>query len=390
MTGKAGAARRTLGINTSIASPLRPEGAQVEQFERDDLATFKRLLRWQRQRGARALLPNDRVAKCIWTRIQPLVEGWKSTDEKKPRAHYRGLMTCGSVWVCPVCAAKISERRRVELQATIDAARAQGYNVIMATLTLQHSKKDKYSDIVNALVESWRRVRSGKGWQTIKTLFGIRGIVTALEFTVSIDNGGHPHFHILMFLKCDDLDSEDLRYKILQRYDSALAKMSRYASAAHGVMVQTSDEHIGNYVSKYGRDEKSTWGLAQEMTKGSVKSGGLKGGEHYVPFQLLDLYVMGNKQAGAMFVQFAEAFKGKHQLGGLSKVRKMLGLDETMTDEEIAEANDQAAARFVSFTDEQWRRICKSEHRGLALEVMSKSTYNEFRAYMRQIGVNLE
>lgn len=396
MSAKAGAAR-PLGINASIASPLRPKGAQVEQFEPDEAAAFKRLLRFQRQRGARDLLPDERVSKCIWVRVQPLVEGWKSRDTAKPRAHYRGVYTCGSVWMCPVCAAKISERRRVELQETIDAARAQGFHVVMVTFTLQHNRRDKFSDITNAILEAWRRVRSGKGWQIIKSNFDIRGMVTALEFTVSLDNGGHPHLHVLMFLKCGNLDAEQLRAQLSKRYDDALAKLSRYASAEHGVMVQVSDIHVGDYVSKYGRDEASTtWGLAQEMTKGMTKSGGLKGGEHYTPFQVLDVYLVGDgngkrdRQAGKIFIEFAQAFKGKHQLGGLSRVRKMLGLTEAMSDEEIADANDQDSARFVSFTAEQWAKICRAGHRGLVLEVMSKADYQQFKAYMRQVGVYLE
>ena len=31
-------------------------------------------------------------------------------------AHYSGLVTCGSIWPCPVCASRIQERRRPEVQ----------------------------------------------------------------------------------------------------------------------------------------------------------------------------------------------------------------------------------------------------------------------------------
>lgn len=42
------------------------------------------------------------------------------------RAHYFGLQACASLWTCPICAAKISECRRVELQEGMAAAKARG------------------------------------------------------------------------------------------------------------------------------------------------------------------------------------------------------------------------------------------------------------------------
>src|SRR5712691_4776616 len=70
-----------------------------------------RQAKWQLQREAQALLPNERVAFCM-RRIQArTVDVLYSVQHQS--AHYGGLMVCGSVWVCPLCAAKISEHRRV-------------------------------------------------------------------------------------------------------------------------------------------------------------------------------------------------------------------------------------------------------------------------------------
>src|SRR4051794_16390042 len=71
-----------------------------------------RQVRWQLQREARALLPDERVAFCM-RRIQATTVDVLYSPQHKS-AHYGGLMVCGSVWVCPLCAAKISEHRRVE------------------------------------------------------------------------------------------------------------------------------------------------------------------------------------------------------------------------------------------------------------------------------------
>ena len=57
------------------------------------------------------LLPNSRTAKCLWRRCASKVDVMR--DKSHGKAFFRGLQTCSSVWACPVCAAKIAERRRV-------------------------------------------------------------------------------------------------------------------------------------------------------------------------------------------------------------------------------------------------------------------------------------
>src|SRR5437773_6935288 len=76
-----------------------------------------RQVRWQLQREARALLPDERVAFCM-RRIQATSVDVLYSPQNQT-AHYGGLMVCGSIWVCPLCAARISEYRRVEVEQAI-------------------------------------------------------------------------------------------------------------------------------------------------------------------------------------------------------------------------------------------------------------------------------
>ena len=383
----------SLGNTTSNVSHTRENG---EIGNSDDAGKAARSMRWKRQEMARDLLPKERVNKCIWVRVGTYAEIWKLKEKalEYARAHYRGLMMCGSVWMCPICAAKITERRRLELQETIDAAHDQGLIVFLVTLTLQHGKHEKYKIVVAALRDAWRKVRGGRGWIEIKQNYQIVGIVTALEFTVSIDNGGHPHLHVLMFSKLGPgaIDADQLRDDVSSRYEAILKHHARYASNEHGVKVQLGDSHVGDYVAKFGREKEneSTWGLAAEMTKGMMKRGRLEAGEHYTPFQLLDMASDGDKQAAAMFQQFALAFKGKHQIGGLSAVRKMLGLSKSLSDEEIAEAGEEKTFRFVQLLDKQWAIIRNKGLRGTALEVASQVGYEGFKVWARSHEIFLE
>ena len=76
-------------------------------------------------------LSGDRVSKCMVLRAPIPSQGLAPIEVHKGHTHgkafYHGLMSCGLPWVCPVCAAKIAERRRVELQQAIEAAKAKGW-----------------------------------------------------------------------------------------------------------------------------------------------------------------------------------------------------------------------------------------------------------------------
>ena len=43
-------------------------------------------------------------------------------------AHYAGLTTCGSIWACPVCSAKIRNTRALEISAATAAWDFAGIN----------------------------------------------------------------------------------------------------------------------------------------------------------------------------------------------------------------------------------------------------------------------
>ena len=71
----------------------------------------RRVERFALQSVARDILPDSRTAKCLRIRAHDKdVQVWKSKNHKT--ASYGGLQTCGSVWTCPVCGAKVVERRR--------------------------------------------------------------------------------------------------------------------------------------------------------------------------------------------------------------------------------------------------------------------------------------
>lgn len=94
-----------------------------------------RKARYQLQRAAQGLLPQERVAHCQRSTMSAAGVAVYRSDNG---ASYGNLTTCGSVWHCPICAAKITEGLRQELQGAINAWAASGGTVYLMSLTFPH------------------------------------------------------------------------------------------------------------------------------------------------------------------------------------------------------------------------------------------------------------
>lgn len=84
-------------------------------------------------------------------------------------AGFAGLQTCGSVWACPLCAAKIAARRAEELGEVLGWARREGHTLAMVTMTVSHKRKDALKDVWDAVSSGWGSVTSGGVWNNAET-----------------------------------------------------------------------------------------------------------------------------------------------------------------------------------------------------------------------------
>lgn len=377
-----GAGDRSKNARKPVSGLLRvklaPSGVDPDKLEKTDLALYRRALRWQRLRAAQHLMPEQRTADCFRKRHKPNVEVNYSRSVK--RAHYSGLIVCASVWACPVCAAKITERRRVELEK----ANSDGLSKFMVTYTLQHSPDDKLSELIVDMSEGLREMKHSKGYKNLIGDLQIVGTVTGAEVTVSNVNGWHPHKHALSFSKLSQsvIKADELQTELSRLFIAAMQKRGRYVSAVYGVNVQT-ENVMNTYLAKIG-DEKQSWSLAAEITKSPVKTG--RDVNHFHPFELLDMYLSKNISAGRLFIEYAIAMKGKKQLFYSKGLRDILGLGVELSDDEIAEQQEQDASLFAMINPDQWKVILKHEKRGQLLEVASTGNYALFVAWMRAIG----
>lgn len=121
-----------------------------------------RFLRYQMQSIARYLLPKNRVEICLRNKIQKHGNVDVFKHRCKQKAFYGGLIVCGSVWICPVCASKVSERRRKELRIASDSYLEGGEYLSMLTLTFSHSEFDALEKSLKSLGQATLKFRKGK------------------------------------------------------------------------------------------------------------------------------------------------------------------------------------------------------------------------------------
>lgn len=318
--------------------------------------------RWRLQSMAAKLLPSYRVANC-YRRISDKANNVGiHYDEHTHRAFYSGLMTCGSVWTCPVCSAKITEQRRQELTQAVEAWRSNGGSLVMVTITLAHHHGDELKKLLTALKDSWRRLKSGRAWLSLRARYQLAHYVSSTEVTFG-ENGWHPHIHCLMFstLPEPELDTDALKTELTERYNALLAQHGKYASDFYGLDVRIGDDFCGEYASKYG--------LERELTKSIGKNG--KNGSS--PWQLLEQCQAGDKQAGALFQEYARVFFGARQLSWSHGARKALKLGVELTDEQLAAAEPESeSVCLATLTPAQYRLVCLAELRGEVLEIASR------------------
>src|SRR5664279_2587900 len=100
--------RTSLGICANTV--CTPPNIKPKRIARDEAVDAPRRMRYQLQRAAQGLLPGERVKHCQRSTMNEYGVGvFRSSDGG---ASFGNLATCGSVWHCPVCAAKITEQRR--------------------------------------------------------------------------------------------------------------------------------------------------------------------------------------------------------------------------------------------------------------------------------------
>ena len=302
--------------------------------------------RYRYQRHAAALLDYEaRVGLCRYAMQSEGqgvgVIGSTYGDDPQVRASFQGLQTCGSVWHCPLCAARISETRRQEMNHLLAWARAKEYRVVMVTLTTRHGADDDLDYLLERLKDAKKRLHQHRRWKALKN--EIVGSVTATEVTGGGLHGWHPHLHMICVLE-NDLTALDLG-------DAWRGALRGAGLDGTGVAYQEQNaQAAGAYIAK------GSWGAAEEITLGHQKRG--RGRTGRSPAQLLAASCDdGDTRAGALWKEYAEAFHGRRQLVWSRGLKTLAGVGET-DDQEAAQddgQDGQVSAEITRIHARDWR-----------------------------------
>jgi hypothetical protein len=256
------------------------------------------------------------------------------------KARYRGVTSCGDVWACPTCAAKIAGERRKELERAMVAAHLKGFHGYLLTLTFPHEYGMPLADIMGPFAKALQSFKNSRTYKGFMERHGRLGQVKALEVKHG-GNGWHPHVHELVFAAPGLLEDVRGLDALRDAWVKALLKVGLGESdklsdmLAHALDFRGGDDAAA-YIAKYGHDER--WGLSSEMTQ-HLKKVSDKGG-HFSPFELAYQATRGDSRSAALFHEYVQAFKGKRALTWTRGLRRELLDGDELTDEQLAALDD--------------------------------------------------
>jgi hypothetical protein len=271
-------------------------------------------------------------------------------------AHFAGVETCGRVWLCPVCAAKIRARRGDEIAEAVGRHLAAGGGAYFATATLPHDQGDALSRSLDVLTRAWRSLMSGRAGQEDKKRFGVIGNIKAVEITHG-RNGWHPHIHAVMLTSAETTAEELVSWyaRLDARWSAALVANGWHPGRAGyrfrlDLVNRARSGGLAAYVTKVQES-----GLGNEIARADLKRGRESS---RTPLQILAEFGSdGLADDLDLWHEYEKATQGKSALRWSRGLRAMLlpDVDES-SDEEIA-AEDVGGDEVAALLPHTWYRL---------------------------------
>jgi hypothetical protein len=297
-----------------------------------------------------------------------------------------GVQACGSVWVCPVCAAKIARHRTDELERGIKTWAKGGRKFVLATVTLRHKRKESLADLWDRLLRAWRRLQKSGTYRRWAHANGVVSFHRTVEITYGA-NGWHPHLHVLFFVDWQTelgLLAGEAGKKFIAMWQQAVENEDgeTVAAAQDWKVLKGSAEALagvagymnkGQYVE--ARQVHSAGSLALEVGRHDLKEA--RGGNR-TPFQILgdivaataDLDAKVSPKDVAVWIEYAKASAGRRQQLWGPGLRDLLALEAELSDEEAAAAVTEGEA-LVTVPDSEFMRLQRWP--GVLGEVLSQA-----------------
>ncbi len=348
--------------NSLVIEPLQVRGG-VDLRERT-------LDRRRRRALVRATLrlrgPSKRFAGCGRSIVS--LDSMVQVKLAEEVAHFSGLLTCGLVWVCPVCSAKIRYQRSVEVEQLLTAALELGYGIEFVTLTARHHRGQGLRDLFGRCEQAWAAMGRDKTFRALKARFALR-FVTVREVTYGEVNGWHPHRHLAAVTSHPLSDGERaaLEDGFWRAWSHQLQRVGLDAERGPGVLVKpcTSTAGLSSYLLKVGGDDLEVRPAALELVRSDLKRG--KGG-HRNPEEIAEDFVdTGDLADLALLQEYWAATKGRQMMTWSRGLRAELLAEEAEQSDEALAALDQGGEVLMRIGRAAWGRVL--DH-GLAVRVL--------------------
>lgn len=333
------------------------------------------------------------------------------------RAYYSNIIQCSSVHTCIVCNNRIMSKRSKEIAQAYDYFTSSLYGFVpMLTLTIPHKAGGSLERQLELINHAYKRLMDDRIMRQVWQIVGKVGAIKGVEYTHG-KNGHHNHIHSLMFLEkshhdiklpiarwttpkrkgmlrlLNEKQEQDYINKGLQaqinymNFDDFIKfywfKLCREvglgaASLENGAVI-TEGDNVKSYIAKH----KS----AQEITNSRDKKA--KHGNRNQWELLLD-YQNGDKHAGVIFKEYAQAFSGGKLLRWSNGLKKLLLIEE-IEDEAVLLEDENAENHVVEeITHELWHLIKRYKLQARLLSAVENDYQNNTNEYSSILGRMIE
>lgn len=136
------------------------------------------------------------------------------------------ILSCGSVWACPVCSARIRHARLRDIMPTVEAAG----QTVMLTCSLPADETDLLTPLLDMLLRSWSKVINGQPWKRAERQWHIGGFMRVVEATRSV-RAWHVRIRVLMTLsaRLDESERRAFSAWMDSRWRKATGTFGRFA-----------------------------------------------------------------------------------------------------------------------------------------------------------------
>ena len=180
------------------------------------------------------------------------------------KARFAGVAHSNNMRLDPVDAPRVSYKRRKEIQRALQWGYDNGFIPVMMTLTIFHDWTwQPLTKLIAVLRNSYDDLFEHNAGEKLRKAIGFQYRIFRMEETLDMEKDGwHPHYHVVLFVPKDNLNTlSDLEPKLKKRWSKLVQKHYKtfVGEEVPESYLPALYEH-GLYLSRYSKDVKDKYG----------------------------------------------------------------------------------------------------------------------------------